>query len=131
MIAATAGRTDILKVLKEQGADTQLKDRSDMTALDLAYYSSLDPGSVKLLFDWGCDKEAHGWKGMTPLMTAVLDDSYNSFDTARQLLESGADVNDIIRSTSKDWTALDLARVIGNKDMIDLLKRYGASDWNS
>ncbi len=54
IVAAEWERTDVLKILLENGADTTLKDRDGDTALDIAKHRE-DPAKVKLLRKFGAE----------------------------------------------------------------------------
>jgi hypothetical protein len=59
---------------------------------------------------------------MTPVMTAIATD-HQSPEVVRMIVAKGADVN--LKSTAGE-TALDWAQKIGNRTVIDLLKKAGA-----
>lgn len=59
--------------------------------------------------------------GVTPLQLAVCA---NRLQAVMLLLKAGADVN--IRTTSKDMTALDIARILGHNQVAEYLERHSA-----
>lgn len=118
MSAARTGRTDILEILVDKGADTHQTDKVGMTALHHAAQGD-HSGAVEILIKLGGDKEARaGLEEVTALMMAVR---HRSFNAARQLLESGADVK---ATGKKGETAMSVAMEFATQEMIDLLQYY-------
>lgn len=81
--------------------------------------SSKTEDVARLLVTAGVDPNARQANGMTVLMSAVFN---NQFDTAKALIEKGADV----KADAKGFNALSLAVEKGNKDMVKLLLAHGA-----
>jgi ankyrin repeat protein len=89
---------------------------------DILIAKTKDPKSenvAQLLVTAGVDPNARQPNGMTVLMSAVFN---NQFDTAKALLEKGADV----KLDAGGFNALSLAAEKGNLDMAKLLLAHGA-----
>jgi len=74
---------------------------------------------VELLLKGGADVNAIAKDGRTPLMMASL------YAQVELLLLAGADVNAIDKDR---WTSLMWASKNGHKDIVALLKKYGAKE---
>jgi ankyrin repeat protein len=79
---------------------------------------------AKTLIDAGAKVNATDIRGMTPLMFAVSSESSKA-TTVKTLLAAGAEVN--AKSTVGE-TALDWARKLGHKDIIDALSAAGGKE---
>ena len=126
MSACSTKQTDIVKMLLKAGADVNMADSMDRTALMYAIRNN-DINTVKLLLSSGANvnvvetvgkgpfegkpvkvMSGNGW---SPLMYAVY---YSGIDTVKALLDSGVDVN---LKTVNGNTALKLAQKIRNKEI--------------
>ncbi len=92
-----------IQILLASGADLAARDRLGNTALTLACQSDLGPDRavVELLIRAGANVNAHGARGMTPLMCAALHDA--SGQLLQLLLAASADV---AARDRMGWTAL-------------------------
>ena len=79
------------------------------------------PGAVELLLRRGAHPDApNPLDGNTALMMAA---NRGAIDVVRMLIAAGADVN----AKAKDgWTPLEAATMIGDEEIVELLKRAGA-----
>jgi hypothetical protein len=82
------GRSPLIRVLVERGADLNLKDRDGRTALHAALTTRESSGYASELVRNGADVNAQDKHGRTPLFYAV---SINDREQVKELLESGAD----------------------------------------
>ena len=148
MFAAGQGHTDAVKLLLDEGADINMKDKYGDTllvhateaghtdvvkllldkgagginaALMKAAYRA-DTSTVELLLDKGADINAKviGAFGDTALMNAVVSGDTNVIEL---LLARGADINGV---DADGETALGMARRMGNAAIVRLLKKAGA-----
>ena len=134
MNASSKGNLEIVRLLLAKGANVNVVSSDGsfqkvkagtialgkFTALITAPFHS--PELVNTLLDAGADVNAREVRGMTTLMLAVATDRPNP-EVIRALLAKGADVN--IKSLAGE-TALDWARKIGSKPVIDALIKAGA-----
>ncbi len=88
-MAARDGRHDLVKVLLDAGASTEVKDNSGYTALHLAAFNG-DTGTIQLLLDAGLDLDAQDTSGEG---TTALHEAAINLDATRLLLKSGANIN--------------------------------------
>lgn len=82
------GRSHLVRVLVDRGADLNLRDRDGRTALHHALTTRESSGYARELVRNGADVNARDKHGRTPLFYAV---SINDRELVKQLLESGAD----------------------------------------
>lgn len=82
-------REDVVKNLLSRGADVNLKDADDDTALHLASQGG-NVNLLRMLLEKGADPNARNKMGGTPLMWAGV---FGHADAAKLLLERGADVS--------------------------------------
>ena len=124
--AAKRNASGVVKLLIAGGANVNLKDSTGKAPLHwsaLRRARLLGVEAAKLLIDGGADVNATDNDGRTPLHTAA--GSYipgyvlvNPLPLVRLLLANGADV----AVTNNDGeTALDIARKLGNSDMVAIL----------
>ncbi|MBD5411748.1 MAG: ankyrin repeat domain-containing protein [Treponema sp.] len=129
MIASSKGYTEIVKLLIDNGADVNKRSCIGSTAL----YSALDSeewGVIKnqslkivaLLINAGADVNVKDVQGSTPLSIAAARGYY---DIVQLLLENGANANERGHGPFGS-TALDMAEMGGHKNIMNLLRAYGA-----
>ena len=87
--AALAGRDEVVTVLLDRGAQTDLQDNSKRTALHCAALAGSDE-VVTVLLDRGAQVDVLDDNGDTPLHCAACNDKV---EVARLLLERGAQAN--------------------------------------
>jgi ankyrin repeat protein len=85
---AGRGRADIMKLLLDHGADTELVDDVGETPLRYAAVNSLD--ATNLLLEYGAAVDAPGLGGQTPLLGAAARGDIKQMNS---LLAHGAQVN--------------------------------------
>ena len=82
--AASSGRTEVVKILLEAGAEVSPRGRARLAAIYFAKSSSI----LQTLIEGGADIEARDSKRCTPLHIAAL---YRQFHAVMTLVEGGAD----------------------------------------
>jgi ankyrin repeat protein len=118
--AASAGHTDVVKFLIEKGAEVN-KQPGKVTSLMMAAWAG-KTDTVRVLLQAGADPNAKDEKGWTALAD-VARKGY--IEIARLLIEKDADVN--VRLTDGN-TPLSWASATKNQEMMELLKRAGATE---
>lgn len=110
-------RADIVKLLLEHGADTNVKERRNRFGLTplhkaIMHGPNCNPEVVELLLEYGADINGKSNSGITPLIWAVVS---SNTEMAKLLISKGTEVN----TQSKSGTApLHLLR----KDQTDLVQ---------
>jgi len=119
-VLATAIRNhcdeDLLKLLIENGADIYDFDSEGVSVFDMAItYNNLY--IFNYIIQSGIDVNKTNRKsGFTPLMCAAC---YGRVEIAESLLKHGADKNHL---DSRGFSALDFARKMNKKSVLDILK---------
>lgn len=91
------------------------------TSLVSSIFRGNDELSKVIVARTGVELDTQGSTGNTALMFAAL---WNKLSTVKYLLEAGADVSLV---NLKGETALNLARNAGNRDVVTLLRTFGAT----
>lgn len=125
MHAARKGRTDLVRVLLEAGADIHARNGWSQTALMLAV-ANAKRDAVLLLIRSGAAVDDCDYSGRTVLMQSLHT---NDPRLVQAIIDAGANVNEY---TLNIGTALNLAWTLGKKDMIELLEKAGGTmiDWD-
>jgi len=120
MEAASAGHTDIVRLLIAHGADVNAQSSSGNTPLMYACAGGHEE-VVRVLLEAGANVEDHNENGHTPLMEAA---SAGHCAVAKILLEFGAGIN--THSNEFKESALTLACYKGHLEMVRFLLEAGA-----
>ncbi|WP_017659799.1 ankyrin repeat domain-containing protein [Baaleninema simplex] len=108
------GKFEIVRILIDAGATL---DKSSFVNVIYRNRSNI----VKFLIEAGFNFSQFFFEGYTALMLAAKNDC---FDTVKVLLESG--IKDVNAKNFDQKTALDLARDSKHREVVRLLKEYGA-----
>jgi ankyrin repeat protein len=120
MIAARSGQVEVLQRLIAHGADVNVKDAIRGQSALIWAAGEGHAGAVRVLAKAGADLEIRSSSEMTPLMFGIRS---GSIDTARELLDQGANLN----VTGRDGTTMiSLAIINANWEMASLLVSRGA-----
>lgn len=120
IMGAYNGDVPKLKVLIAKGADVNTRDQKKRTPLIFAATNG-HTSTAAFLISQGAEVNAKDSGGRTALLYA----SKRSFnETAALLLDQGADVN--VQSKKKKITALMLAAVWDNEELVQMLLKHGA-----
>ena len=115
-ISAMSGFTELCKVMLQMGTSVDVHyDSSPMTPLHLAV-SSGHLGTVRLLLEYGADKEARTPSGETSLFLAVRNADR---DIVKLLIENGADIGSKTPKTKE--CPLHVAAANGAESVISLV----------
>ncbi len=120
MIAAGAGRINVVKVLLDAGAKIDAHDGPSRTAL----FHAVEGGYLnvaKLLLDAGADINTKDHQGGTLLTIAAF---YNHTELALFFIDAGLDVN--IKVYGNAYTALHSASYLGDIKVVKALLDAGA-----
>ena len=120
--ACSRGRGSVAKVLIDNGADVNAKDRWGRTPLHYSLKKE-DLDTAELLIAEGSDVNAKDNEGATPLGYALTT---NKKDIAGLLLAKGAKITDLGSKDGRGVTALHNATVGGHRDITELLLAKGA-----
>ncbi|KAI8514586.1 Unconventional myosin-XVI [Branchiostoma belcheri] len=118
-VASVNGKTGVVKLLIQHGADVEARNEADRTALHWASGQG-QTGVVKLLIQHGADLEARDNDDRTALHWA----SRNGYTRIVELLiQHGADVG---ARDKNDRTALHVASLYEHTGVVELLIQHGA-----
>jgi ankyrin repeat protein len=111
---------ELIEFLLDNGVDLFAADADGLTALDNAIkFKRKDV--VRLCLDRGADINTTARKsGLLPVMLAAC---FSDTEMMQMLLDAGADINAVDKS---GMSALDYARKLGQKKMVEYLKERGA-----
>jgi ankyrin repeat protein len=122
LIAAALGdQLSIAELLLSQGADVMARNSGGFTPLHAAAYSGSLPIAKLLLQKGAVLEDAANKAGATPLMVAGEE---NHVELAEWLIAKGADVN---HAEGHGYMPISRAFWKGNKDIVRLFKRHGAT----
>lgn len=129
-VASKRGRTKIVRLLLDHGADVNSADNNGNTPLMLAaksimasHYGGSYAEVVELLLEKGANVHARDEKGSTALNWAMASDSeLDRTAIVKLLLDKGADVN----AKGYVWTPLISASYKGHTEVVRLLLDRGA-----
>ena len=117
-IAADNGRAASARLLIDAGADINISDHKQRTALHMAADLGYDDIVDALIKRPDVNINPRYEDGNTPLHIAVDN---RRTESARLLIDAGADIN---ISNNSQWTALHMAADLGDDDIVDaLIKR--------
>jgi ankyrin repeat protein len=117
MYAASVGSAEAMKLLLDRGADPNIRNSAESTAL---MWSATDMKKVRLLLDRGADVNAASSRGRTALFLAAM--SAPSVEIVRLLMARGADVKGV---DALKMTALHAATWGNDTETIRLLVDAG------
>jgi len=120
--AAFKGDIDTVKQLLDNKVNPNSKDSDGETAL---HYAALKGRTevVEILLKKGANPNIKDKDGGTPLMSAAWG---GHAEVVKLLLAKGANPNAKARSSSGTVTALSHAKIRGNLDVAEILKKAGA-----
>lgn len=119
-------KPDIAKKLIENGALIEKTDNGERTPLHAASAVG-DLDIVEILIKKKSDMNKGDDTGETALHKASR---YGHDRIVQKLIESGADVNKSTDDGYTDYTPIELAGVSGHKDIVSLLLKAGATDFD-
>lgn len=121
LFAANNGHLDLLKALVDVGAN--IEDRSNNWKTPLNWAATWGHFScVKYLVSAGANISSYDAKGVTPLMAATQK---GDIEIVQYLLDQGADP--VVKNVF-NGTALSIARIQNNTQLISLLEPYYPED---
>jgi len=117
VLAAAAGKVDLVRTLLDEGADVNERDKYGFTPLMQAVFYNSNAETVRLLLKKGADVNA---KDQNQDATALIIAAGKSdINIVKILLDGGADV---FAKTKAGWTAADVAFRDGRADILELIK---------
>jgi len=119
MYAVLYGDADSVRLLLEAGADPNLRNLGNASAL---MYASDDPDKTRRLLDRGADANARSDEGQTPLLIAAAGHA-NASAVVQLLLDHGADIK---MTSPAGGTVLATAGFSGSKQLLEVLVERGA-----
>ena len=119
-LAAESGNLVLTKILLNNGAEVNLRNRDDQTPLYLAVINE-HIETIKLLIESGANIDIRDSKSETALDHAVYCQNEEVMET---LLRNGADIE---LKDSLGYSALHVEAVIGNRRSVKFLLKYDAS----
>lgn len=119
IIASEIGNIEIVKLLLEYGADTDIQTENRVTAL-ISAIANDHIEIVKLLLEYGADTNVQDEDGWVPLMSAT---EIGNIEIVKLLLEYRADIN---IKTKNGGTALIIASQNGYIEVVKLLLEHSA-----
>jgi hypothetical protein len=135
-LAALSGTPDVLQFLVDTGSSvnepfiSELNDYHQYTALHFAV-SSANTVAIHWLLQNGADVSAMTATGQTSLHIALSNspDVPYSHETVRLLVTNGSKRDSFLNAADgKGTTALDLAKKAGLHEIVELLKKHGATE---
>lgn len=122
-LAVIRNRQDLIEQLLAKGANVNQADKGGATPLSEACIgASVNTSIVKLLLEKGANPNLQETKGGSPLLFIASNNLISASkrqEVIKMLLEKGANKN---LKDLKGRTALDWAKQVGNKDVVELLK---------
>lgn len=130
-IASQNGYSEIVRLLLEKGAKVNIKTNDGTTALMIAAKND-HTNVIKLLVEKGADvnvKSAALDVKTTNGSTAIMPAAQNGHtEIVKLLCEWGADVNIKAMVDNVEYTALTVAKKLGQKDIVGILESIGAKE---
>ncbi|KAJ0736257.1 putative cyclic nucleotide-binding domain, Ion transport domain, rmlC-like jelly roll [Helianthus annuus] len=123
--ASRRGDVCLLQKLLKKGLDPNESDNNGRTALHIAASKGSENG-VLLLLDYGADPNCTDIDGNVPLWEAIIAEQ-NNLHMLKQIIRYGGDVTRPRNDTNDKATALHVAVLEGNIEMVKLLLDQGAN----
>jgi ankyrin repeat protein len=121
--AAASGDERAVAMLLERGANVNAAVDGGYTPLLMTIMSGCKPQIARMLVDKRAKVNVGDYRGATPLIAVASSDCFNAAESARVLLEAGADLTAKTRSGE---SALDWALKRGETPLVKLLREAGA-----
>ena len=116
--ASYAGKTDFVRALLENNADTEIKNNDEENTALIYACESINIDMVKALLEYNANPNVQDKWGRTPLIIAC---DYRSYDIAKILLDNNADIN---LSDNRKETPLMYSVNGHNIEIAELLLKY-------